>query len=164
MLGLNNSQFDCTGARGRKTADRAICCVRACQFRVNSAAFRADWKSSMRNSCGRRSISCQPTGKHTRSKAPNQHCIYVWQLVSAPAQDRPLSPVSMCGNWSAYPLKSTHSARHCVHVWQLVSAPAQECPLALFAATGKHARSSAPAQHCIHAWQLVSAPTMRGNW
>ena len=64
----------------------------------------------------------------------------MWQLVSTPAQQNPLSTVFMCGNWYAHPLKRTLSA------------------LFLFVAIGKHTRPREPAQRCIYVWQLVSTP------
>ena len=40
-----------------------------------------------------------PIGKHTRSSAPAQHCTHPCQMVSTPAQVRPLSTVSMPAKW-----------------------------------------------------------------
>ena len=82
---------------------------------------------------------CAATGKRIRSFSAAsmcgaQRCIQAWRLVSAPAQECPLS--------------STYAR-------QLVSAPTQEHQLSTVA---MRQLISAPAQEqCIHVWQLVSA-------
>ena len=70
-------------------------------------------------------------GKHTRSRAPAQHCTHASQMVSTPAQVHPLSTVSLPGN--SRHTSSRAPSQHCIH----------------------------PAQHCINASQMVSTPGQR---
>ena len=70
---------------------------------------------------------CQAHGKHTRSRAPAQHCTHSRHMVSTPAQEHPLRHMESA---PAPPVQ------RCIHARHMVSTPAQEHPLSIVSMPG----------------------------